>query len=171
MNERTGVIKFKGNPMTLVGGGVKVGDPLPPFCVTANDLSPIKAEDFKGRVLAVVTVPSVDTPVCATETRRFNKNVADLSGDVRILVVSLDLPFAQKRFCAAEGIDRVSTASDYKDHKFGEAFGARIKELGLLTRAVFVFDKQGQCTYAEYVPEVTQEPNYDAAFAAVKAAL
>jgi thiol peroxidase len=157
--------------MTLVGERVKVGDPLPSFCVTANDLSPVKGENFTGKVLVVVTVPSVDTPVCATETRRFNKNAADLSGDVRILVVSMDLPFAQKRFCAAEGIDKVSTASDYKDHKFGEAFGARIKELGLLTRTVFVFDKKGKCTYAEYVPEVTQEPNYDAAFAAVKASL
>jgi thioredoxin-dependent peroxiredoxin len=171
MNERKGAITFKGNPMTLLGGEIKVGAATPVFTLTANDLSPIKHDDFKGKVLVVVTVPSVDTPVCAVETRRFNSNAAGLSGDVRILVASMDLPFAQKRFCAAEGIDRVTTASDYKDHQFGPAFGVRINELGLLTRAVFVFDKKGKCTYAEYVKEVTQEPNYDAALAAVKAAL
>jgi thiol peroxidase len=171
MSERTGVIKFKGNPLTLSGGEIKPGDRLPGFCVAANDLSDIKDGDFTGKVLVVVTVPSVDTPVCATETRRFNERAADLSGDVRILVVSMDLPFAHGRFCGAEGIDKVTTASDYKDHCFGETFGVRIKELGLLTRAVFVFDKGGKCVYSEYVPEVTEEPRYDDALAAVKSAL
>lgn len=171
MTERKGVTTFKEKPMTLIGGEVKVGDPMPSFCVSGNDLAAIKNDDFKGQVAVVVTVPSVDTPVCATEARRFNESAARLSHDVRILVVSMDLPFAHRRFCAAEGIDKVATASDYKDHQFGTAFGVRIKELGLLARAVFVFDRKGSYIYAEYVPEVAQEPNYDAALAAVKSAV
>jgi thiol peroxidase len=168
MSERSGVITFKGNPMTLVGGEVKVGDTLPSFKVVGQDLGDITNKDFANKVLVLSVVPSVDTPVCATQTRKFNEKVAGLSSDVAILTVSMDLPFAAKRFCAAEGIEAVKTGSDYKYGAFGDAFGVKIKELGLLSRAVFVADRNGKVKHAEYVPEVTTEPNYDAAMAAVK---
>lgn len=167
MAERSNAIKFKGNPMTLVGNEVKAGDDAPHFTVVANDLSELQCKDMHGKVRVISVVPSVDTPVCATQTRTFNQKATGLSGDVEILTVSKDLPFAQKRFCGAEGIERVRTASDYKDGNFGEAFGCLIKELGLLTRAVFVIDKNDKVVHAEYVPEVTEEPNYDAAMEAV----
>jgi thiol peroxidase len=171
MPERTGAITFKGKPMTLIGREVKVGSESPHFVLTANDLSDLRCEQFHGKVLVISVVPSLDTPVCAMQTRTFNQRASDLSPDVVILTVSMDLPFAQKRFCGAEGIQRVITASDFKHRSFGEGFGVLIKELGLLTRAVFVIDRNQTVSYVEYVPEVTQEPNYDAALAAVKAAL
>ena len=167
MPERSGVITFKGTPMTLVGNEVKVGQQAPHFTLTANDLSDLVCKQFHGKV----QVTSLDTPVCATQTRTFNERAAALSADVVILTVSVDLPFAQKRFCGAEGIERVITASDYRYGIFAEQFGVQIKELGLLTRAVFVIDKKGKVIYVEYVPEVTNEPDYDAALQAVKAAL
>lgn len=169
--ERTGVITFKGNPMTLIGPEVKVGAPLPQFKVTAQDLSDLSNASFAGKVLVVSVVPSVDTPVCAMQTKKFNQQAAGLSDKVAILTVSLDLPFAAKRFCAAEGIEAVVTGSDYKYQSAGEGFGVKIKELGLLCRAVFVVDKGGKVVHAEYVSEATNEPNYDAAMAAVKAAV
>ncbi len=171
MEERKGVITFKGNPMTLVGKEVKPGDRLPSFKVTGQDLGDITDKDFAGNVLVLSVVPSVDTPVCATQTRRFNEKAADLSDDVVILTVSMDLPFAAKRFCAAEGIEAVKTGSDYKYQSFGDAFGVHIKELGLLSRAVFVADKNGKITHAQYVGEVTNEPDYEPALKAAKAAV
>jgi thioredoxin-dependent peroxiredoxin len=168
MTERTGVITFKGNPLTLLGPALKVGSEAPHFTVTANDLSDLPCTKFQGKVLVISAVPSLDTPVCATQTRTFNQRATQLSQDVVILTVSMDLPFAQKRFCGAEGIERVITASDYKHRSFGPAFGVLIKELGLLARSVFVLDRAGKVAYVEYAPEVTQEPNYEAAFAAVK---
>jgi len=171
MPERSGVITFKGTPMTLVGNEVKVGQQAPHFTLTANDMSDLVCRQFHGKVQVISVVPSLDTPVCATQTRTFNERAAGLSADVVILTVSVDLPFAQKRFCGAEGIERVITASDYRYGIFAEQFGVQIKELGLLTRAVFVIDKNGQVTHVEYVPEVTNEPDYDAALQAVQAAL
>jgi thiol peroxidase len=171
MPERTGVITFKGNPMTLVGPEIKVGDGAPSFVLSANDLSDLNSEAYAGNVLVISVVPSVDTPVCATQTRTFNQRATDLADDVVVLTVSMDLPFAQKRFCAAEGLDRVVTASTFKYRMFGPDYGVVIKELGLLARAVFVVDRQGKVRHAEYVPEVTDEPNYDAALTAAKAAL
>jgi len=171
MAERSGAVTFKDNPVTLVGPEIKAGDKAPAFKLVGNDLADVDNGSYEGKVLVVSVVPSLDTPVCATQTRTFNKEASALSGDVVILTASLDLPFAQKRFCGAEGIDRVVTASDYKYHSFGETFGVLIKELGLLARAVFVIDRGGKVVHAEYVAEVTHEPNYDAAMSAVKAAL
>jgi thiol peroxidase len=167
--ERTAAITFKGNPMTLLGPEIKVGDKAPAFQVTGQDLGDISLNDYAGKVLVISVLPSLDTPVCATQTRTFNAKAAELSGDVGILTVSLDLPFAAKRFCAAEGIEAVKTGSDFKHQSFGAGYGVKIKELGLLARAVFVLDKKGVVKHAEYVHEATHEPNYEAAMAAVKA--
>lgn len=171
MDERAGAITFKGGPMTLLGPELKVGQPLPAFTVTGQDLADITHANYAGKVLVLSVVPSLDTPVCAVQTRTFNEKAAGLSGDVAILTVSLDLPFAAKRFCAAEGIEAVQTGSDYKHQSFGITFGVKIKELGLLCRAVFVADKSGKLVHVEYVSEATNEPNYDAAMQAVKAAM
>ena len=169
MTERTGVITFKGGPMTLVGPAIEVGADVPHFTLTANDMSDLACKTYHGKVRVISVVPSVDTPVCAAQTRTFNERATQLSDDVVVLTVSMDLPFAQARFCGAEGLNRVVTASDYKHRSFGEAFGVLIKELGLLTRAVFVVDKTDKVVYVQYVPEVTEEPNYDSALAAVSA--
>lgn len=167
MSERSGAITLQGNPMTLVGNQVKVGDKAPGFTLAANDLSPVSLDDFKGKVVIIASVPSLDTPVCDIETKRFNKEAAAL-GDVAILTVSVDLPFAQARWCGAAGVDAVKTLSDYKDVAFGEAYGVLIKELRLLARAVFVVDKQGVVQYAETVKEVADEPDYESVLAAAK---
>ncbi|GAA5345264.1 thiol peroxidase (atypical 2-Cys peroxiredoxin) [Planifilum fimeticola] len=167
--ERTGVVTFKGNPVTLVGNEVKVGDTAPDFTVLANDLSPVTLADSKGSVRIISVVPSLDTGVCDQQTRRFNEEAASLEG-VRVLTISVDLPFAQKRWCGAAGVDRVQTLSDHRDLSFGTAYGVVIKELRLLARAVFVVDKNDKVVYAEYVPEVTQHPNYEAAIEAAKKA-
>jgi thioredoxin-dependent peroxiredoxin len=170
MTERRGVVTFKGQPMTLTGNEIKTGGEARPFTLTANDMSDLTYKTYHGKVLVISVVPSLDTPVCAIQTRTFNQRATGLSKDVVILTVSMDLPFAQKRFCGAEGIERVVTASDYKHRSFGETYGVLIKELGLLTRAVFVIDRKGKVVHAEYVPEVTSEPNYDAALKAVNTA-
>lgn len=161
-------VTFKNNPITLVGNEVKVGDQAPDFIVLANDLSPVTLKDSEGKIRLISVVPSLDTGVCDTQTRRFNEAAAELGEDVVILTISVDLPFAQKRWCGAAGVDAVQTLSDHRDLSFGEAFGTYIKELRLLTRAVFVVNKEGQVTYAEYVSEATNHPDYDAAIAAVK---
>lgn len=170
MTERAGAITFKGNPMTLVGNEVKEGDKAPAFKVVGNDLSDIALSDCKGKILVVSVVPSVDTGVCAIQTKKFNEEASKQGDDVVILTVSLDLPFAQKRFCGAEGIEAVMMGSDYKYHEFAENYGVLIKELGLLARAVFVIDKDGKVIHREIVSEATNEPDYDAAMAAVKKA-
>jgi len=171
MSERTGVITFKGNGMTLVGDEVKVGDTLPDAEATGTDLSPVKASDFRGKVLVISAVPSVDTPVCDLQSKRFNEEAGKLGDGAAVLTVSMDLPMAFKRWCADTGSESLVCASDYKDHGFGTAYGLRIKELGLLTRAVIVADKDGKVVHAETVGEVTEHPDYDAALAAAKAAL
>lgn len=168
MSKTNDSITFKGNKISIAGRAIKEGDTLPSFKVTGNDLKDLTEADFAGKVLVLSAVPSLDTPVCATETKRFNQEASELGSDVRILTVSMDLPFAQKRWCAAEGVTGLTTASDYKYRSFGEAFGTYIKELGLLTRAVFVADRTGKVVYVEYVDEVTQEPNYSAALDAVR---
>lgn len=164
-------VTFKNNPITLVGSEVKVGDQAPDFTVLANDMSPVTLKDSEGKVRLIASVPSLDTGVCDAETRRFNEEVASIGGDVAFYTVSVDLPFAQKRWCAAAGIEGVHTVSDYKDLSFGEAYGVHMKELRLLARAVFVIDREGKVTYVEYVPEGTSHPNYEAAIDAVKATL
>lgn len=169
--ERTGVVTMKGKPLTLIGPALAVGSALPDFVLTANDMSDLSSASYKDKVLVLSVVPSLDTGVCALQTRTFNQKASQLSEDVVILTVSMDLPFAQKRFCGAEGIDRVVTASDFKHRSFGPAFGVLIKELGLLARAVFVVDRSGTVRHVEYVSEISQEPSYDATLAAVQAAL
>ena len=159
-------VTFQGNPLTLEGTQVKVGDTAPDFTVVDNDLNPFKLSDTKGKRV-FLTVPSLDTPVCDTEVRRFNQEAAKL-GDVTIYTISMDLPFAQGRWCGVAGIDKVKTVSDYKDREFGKNYGVYIKELGLLSRAVFVIDENNKIVYVEYLNEVTEEPDYDKALDALK---
>lgn len=171
MNETSGIITFKGNPMTLVGTQLKVGDHAPDFAVVDNGLGATGLGSYSGKIKIISAVPSLDTPVCDTETRRFNQEAAALPGDCVVLTVSLDLPFAQKRWCGAAGIDRVVTLSDYRDRSFGLGYGVLIKELLLLSRAVFVVDAANIIRYIQIVPEVTSEPDYAAVISAVKALL
>ncbi|WP_313799535.1 thiol peroxidase [Cytobacillus sp.] len=162
-------ITFKGNPVTLLRNEVKVGEKAPDFKVLANDLSEVTLADTKGQVRLISVVPSIDTGVCDAQTRRFNEEASKL-GNVKILTVSVDLPFAQKRWCAAAGIENVQTVSDHRELSFGEAYGVAIQELRLLARAVFVVDSSDTVTYAEYVSEATDHPNYEAAVEAAKQA-
>jgi len=166
--ERTGIITFKGNPMTLLGPDIKVGDPAPEFQVVDNGLQPVRLADSKGKIRLITAVPSLDTPVCDTMTRQFNQDAANLPESVVVYTISLDLPFAQKRWCGNAGIDKVKTLSDYQDRSFALGYGLLIKELKLLTRAVFVVDADGKIAYRQIVSEVTAEPDYDAALSAVK---
>ena len=162
-------ITFKGNPVTLLGNEVKVGDKAPDFKVLANNLSEVTLADSKGQVRLISVVPSIDTGVCDAQTRRFNEEAAKLD-NVKILTVSVDLPFAQSRWCAAAGIENVQTVSDHRELSFGEAYGVAIKELRLLARAVFVVDSNDTVTYVEYVSEATNHPDYEAAVEAAKQA-
>lgn len=171
IEERTGVITFQGNPLTLLGKGVSVGDPAPDFRVLANNLAERTMADYKGKVLILSVVPSLDTPVCDMQTRRFNTEAAKLSDNVRILTISCDLPFAQTRWCGAAGVDAVETLSDHRDLSFGTAYGVAIKELRLLSRAVFVVCANGVIAYEQIVKEVTDSVDFDAALGAVKACL
>jgi thiol peroxidase len=168
MEERSGVVTLKGNPVTLVGPEIKAGDKAPDAELLHTDLTPVKLSDYRGKVVILSVVPSLDTPVCDTQTRRFNQEAANLGEDVVVLTISVDLPFAQKRWCGSAGIDRVVPLSDHRDAAFGEAFGLLIKEVRLLARAVLVLDREGVVRYVELVPEVGTEPAYEAALAAAK---
>ena len=161
MEKRTGVVTFAGGPITLVGPEVKVGQQAPDFTVLSKD--------YEGKVKVISVVPSLDTGVCDAQTRWFNQDATSLSEDVVVLTISMDLPFAQKRWCGAAGVDKVVTLSDHKDASFGENYGFLIEELRLLTRGVVVINKDNKVTYVEYVPEVTQAVNFDAALEAIKA--
>ena len=152
----------------MIGRLPEVGQAAPDFEVLDNNLTPVKLSSFKGKICIIASVPSLDTPVCDIETRRFNTEAAKLSADVVILTISMDLPFAQKRWCGAAGIDKVITLSDHRNAEFGAAFGTIIKELRLLARAVFVIDKNGIVRLVQLVKEVAQEPDYAAVLAAVK---
>ena len=163
MKERTGMITMKGNPLTLMGDEVKVGEMAPDFVVLDNNLSPVKFSSFRGKTCILSSVPSLDTPVCDMETRKFNEEAGRLGPDVAILTVSMDLPFAQKRWCAAAGVDKVQTLSDHRDASFGTSYGVLIKELRLLARAVFLVDRKGILQYIQLVKEATKEPDYEAA--------
>jgi len=171
MQERPGIITFKGNPMTLLGPALAAGDKAPAFTAVDTGLAPVTLADFAGKVKIISAVPSLDTPVCDTETRRFNQEAAALPDSVVLLTVSMDLPFAQKRWCGAAGIDRVKTLSDYRDRSFGLAYGVVIKELMLLSRSIFVIDATDTIRYIQHVPEVTSEPDYAAVLAAAKGLL
>lgn len=167
MTERSGAVTFQGNPLTLLGNEVRPGEKAPDFVGLDNSLAPVNLSSYSGKVLVLSSVPSLDTPVCDMETRRFNSEAASLGSDVVILTISMDLPFAQKRWCGAAGVTHVTTLSDHKDASFGMNYGVLIKELRLLARAVFVVDRGGMVRYVELVKEVTHEPDYDAALKAV----
>jgi len=166
--ERTGVATFKGSPITLVGPELKAGDSAPDFVISKNLLEEVSLRDYDGKIKLISVVPSLDTGVCDAQTRRFNSEAADLSDDVVILTISMDLPFAQARWCGASGIDRVITLSDHKAASFGEAYGVLIKEFRLDMRSIFVLDKDNKITYVEYLGEMTESPNFEAAVSAVK---
>jgi thiol peroxidase len=168
---RSGVITFKGNPMTLAGNDLAVGSAAPPFTLHYADagIKALTLDNLKGKPSILSVVPSLDTPTCATQTKRFNEDLAALGDKVNAVTVSRDLPFAQARFCGAENI-KMRTASDYQTHAFGTDYGMTIEELKLLTRAVIVLDSNGKVVYKQIVPEVTQEPDYAAALAALKSA-
>lgn len=169
---RAGAVTFKGTPMTLVGEEVKVGQPAPDFTVHyfEGGLKTISLADLKGKPTLISVVPSLDTGVCATQTKRFNEKLEALGDKINAVTISLDLPFAMNRFCGAENIKNIRVASDYQNRSFGNAFGVLIDELKLLARSVFVLDSQGKVVYAQVVKEVTEEPDYDAALQALQSA-
>ena len=168
MTERSGIVTVGGHPVTLVGQEVKEGDVAPDFTVLDNDMQEIRFSSYRGKVCVICSVGSLDTATCDVETRRFNTEAGKLAEDVIILTVSMDLPFAQKRWCGAAGIDKVVTLSDHRDADFGNAYGMLVKESRLLARAVFVVDREGIVRYVQLVKEVADEPDYDAAIAAVE---
>lgn len=168
--ERKGAVTMRGNPMTLVGPELKPGQKAPNFSLIGKDMKPVTLDNFKGKVKIIASVPSLDTPVCDAETRRFNEEASKLPGDVQVLTVSMDLPFAAARWCGAAGVNNVTTLSDWRGGQFGEAYGALIKELHLDARAVFVVDKNDQLVHVEYVKEVANQPNFEAALEAARKA-
>ncbi len=167
MTERAGIVTVGGKPLTLLGDEIKVGGAAPAFSVVANDMTPVESSVYDGKVRIISVVHSLDTGVCDAETRRFNQEASKLGEDTVVLTISMDLPFAQSRWCAAAGIDRVVTLSDYRGG-FGPAYGVLIKEIGLLTRAVFVVDRGGVVRYVQVVPELSHEPDYEAALDAAR---
>lgn len=170
---RSGAVTFKGNPLTLAGKAVEKGQPAPDFKLHyfQDGMQEITLADVKGKPAILSVLPSLDTPVCATQTKKFNEALGQFGDRITALTVSLDLPFAMNRFCGAESITNIRPASDYQDRNFGENWGTLIEELKIMARAIFVLDAAGKVTYVEYVPEVTEEPNYDAALEAIKAQL
>ncbi len=170
VQERKGTVTFKGNPMTLVGPALRPGDRAPDFQVLGPGLSPVTLATSKGKVRLFSVVPSLDTPVCSIQTKKFNEEVGRLPAGVQPYTVSCDLPFAQARFCGAEKIERMTTLSDHRDVSFGTAYGVLIKELRLLTRSIFVVDAGDRVAYVQVVPEITSEPNYAEALEAVRRA-
>jgi thiol peroxidase len=168
MQERAGVVTMRGNPLTLLGKELRQGDAAPDVELLDNDLAPVRLSSFRGKVCVVSSVPSLDTPVCDMETRRFNEEAGGLGEDVVVITVSMDLPFAQKRWCGAAGVDRVVTLSDHREGSFGMGYGVLIKELRLLARCVFVLDREGVVRYIQQVKETAEEPDYEAVLNAVK---
>jgi thioredoxin-dependent peroxiredoxin len=172
VQERTGVVTFKGEPITLLGPELRVGDPAPEFALTAGDLSNVTREillDEGRRAALLIAVPSLDTPVCSLESQKFNQRLNEIPGDVQAAVVSMDLPFAQARWCAAQGDVKLQMLSDYRDRSFGLNYGLLIREFGFLARAVVVIAKDGTVSYVEVVPEIAAEPDYEAALKAAAA--
>jgi thioredoxin-dependent peroxiredoxin len=161
MSERTGLVTFAGNPVTLVGTAIKVGDKAPEFSGVDQSLKAVNLSTYKGKTVVIAIYPSIDTGICQKQNHKFNE-IAGSMKDVVVLSVSLDLPFAQKRYCAAEGLSNIVTLSDYKEREFGQKYGYLIKELALLARGTVVIDKEGIVRLVEIVPEITTEPDYDA---------
>ena len=168
MKERTGLVTMRGNPVTLVGQDINVGDKAPDFTVLSSDLKQVDFSSFLGKVCIISSVPSLDTPVCDMSTRRFNEEAGYLGDDVVVLTISMDLPFAVKRWCGAAGVTNVKALSDHRDASFGTAYGLLMKENRLLARAVLVVDREGKVRYCELVKEIAQEPNYEAALEVVR---
>jgi thiol peroxidase len=168
VQERTGVATLGGNPITLLGPEIKVGDQAPDFKVNKDLMTEVSLADYAGKVKLISVVPSVDTGTCDAQTRRFNVEADKLGDDVVILTISVDLPFAQSRFCGAAGIDKVVTLSDYKNRSFGQAYGVLIKEIQLDQRAIFIVDANDTVRYVEYLTEMKDHPDYDAALSALK---
>lgn len=166
--ERKGIVTIKGNPLTLIGPELKTGSKAPDFTVVDGTLKNISLKDFAGKIKVVSVTPSLDTPVCDMQARRFNQEAANLPDNVVVLNISMDLPFAISRFCATAGIDRVKTFSDHRDASFGAAYGVLTKELRLLARSIFIIDKDNIIKYAEIVPELTNHPDYEKALGIVK---
>lgn len=168
MKEFSGRVTMKGNPVTLVGNEVAVGDSAPDFTAVDTAFQPVSLSDFRDRVTIISVVPSLDTPVCDLQTRKFNDTAVKLGADVHILTISMDLPFAQKRWCGAAGVDKLQTLSDHREADFGQKYGLLIKELRLLARAVLVVDRQGIIRYLNIVPEIAEEPDYEAVLKVVQ---
>lgn len=166
--DRKGLVTIMGNPLTLMGSAIKAGDRAPEFTVLDQELKEVKSKDLSGKIRVISVTPSLDTPVCDLQARRFNQEAAKLPGDVAVLNISMDLPFAIARFCTAAGIDRVKAYSDHRDASFGLGYGVLIKELRLLARSIFIIDREGVVRYVEIVPEVTSHPDYDKALEAIQ---
>jgi thiol peroxidase len=166
---RFGAVTYKGVPQTVLGPVIRPGDRAPNVTLTANNLSSVELGDYAGKVRLISVVPSLDMGICDLQTHRFNDEAADLGPDVVVLTISADLPYAQRRWCVAAGVERVITLSDHRDMAFGNAFGTHIEELRLEQRAIFVLDREGTVHYVEYVPAFAQHPDYEAALAAVRA--
>jgi thiol peroxidase len=167
MSKNATKVTFKGNPVTLLGNEIKVGDKAPEFTVLSSSLQPITLANFDGKVKVIAIYPSIDTGICAAQNRRFNQE-ADKLKDVAVLSISVDLPFAQSRFCAAEGLSNIVTLSDHKELDFGMKYGYVIEELRLLARGTVIIGKDNVVKYVEFVPEIAQEPDYDAALKVIK---
>ncbi len=168
INERTGIVTFKGNPFTLQGTEIKVGDKAENFNVVDENLQPVKLTDFEGKNIVITTSPSIDTPVCDLQVKRFNKMVTEISDDVVVLYISTDLPFAMKRWCGATNSENIKALSDYQYKEFGLKYGLILKELQLMARATMIIDKEKTIKYLEIVPEQTDEPNYDKTLEEIK---
>ncbi len=168
MKERTGRVTMHGNPLTLVGNEIRTGELAPEFVALDTDLNPVKFSSYRGKVCILSSVPSLDTPVCDMETRKFNEEATKLGDKIQILTISMDLPFAQKRWCGAAGVNKLKTLSDHKEAQFGIAYGVLIKELRLLARAVFLVDQKGMLQYMQLVKEIASEPNYEEVWNALK---
>ena len=166
--ERKGIITFKGNPLTLTGNEMKVGDKAPDFTVLDGELKELGLKDFTGKVKVISVTPSLDTPVCDLQARMFNSEAAKLPVDVAVLNISMDLPFAITRFCASAGIDKVKALSDHREASFGNGYGVLIRELRLLARSIFIIDKDDVIRYIQIVPELSNEPDYEKALEALK---
>lgn len=166
--KRKGAVTMKGKPLTLIGPELKAGDKAPGFKLVANDLSEVTLDNFKGKTLVISVVVSLDTPVCDLQIRRFNEQAGKKRDDIILLAVSTDLPFAQARWCGASHSDKVKTLSDHRDFNFGKNYGVLIDELRLLSRAIFIIEKDGKLSYAEYLKEMTEQPDYGRALSVLK---
>lgn len=168
MQERVGLVTMRGNPLTLVGNEVKVGETAPDFTALDNNLTPVKLSVYRPKLCIISSVPSLDTPVCDIETRKFNEEASKWDDKVQVLTISMDLPFAQKRWCGSTGANKIQTLSDHREAQFGIAYGVLIKELRLLARAVFLVDQKGILQYIQLVKEIASEPNYDEIWSVLK---